>query len=175
MRPNPSNTHLPALLSPITAHRTPGHSRLHLTHPSGKTLGELRFLDSGAGLTLGDLHFTLERDDRFGYRMLAAKPIMSAEPVKGLEQLSIHHGERDYSARVSPLRNTAVARSEAGTEVARVSGGLLGLKYRLDFAATIPGPVPGSALVAVLLLAHLLVVRSRVYRAVPVHVPPGGL
>ena len=172
MRLDPPNTHLPPFRPPITAHRTPGRSRLHLTHPSGKTLGEIRFLDSGADLTLGVLHITLKRDDRFGYRMRAtAGPIMSAEPVKGLEQLSIHHGGQDYSARVSPLRNTAVARSEAGAEVARVSGGLLGLKYRLDFAAA----VPDAALVAVLLLAHLLVVRSRVYRAVPVHVPPGGL
>lgn len=168
--PNPLATHLP---NPFVAHRTPGRPTLRLTHPGGERIGELIIRDPGADILLSGLCATLERDGRFRYRMLAdGKELLSAAPSgRGVERLSIYHARDTYEARVSPLRNTATARSDESVETARVSGGLLGLKYQVSFDA---GDRCGP-LVALLILHHLLVVRSRAYRAIPIRLPPGGL
>lgn len=157
----------------LLARRTPGRPTIPFSRPSGERAGEIVIQDSGADIVLGDLSATLERDARFRYRMLTGgKELVSAAPSgRGLERLSIHHADQTYEARISPLRNTAVAHADDGTETARVSGGLLGLKYQLDFDTE----DPRGSLIAVLILYHLLVVRSRAYRAIPIRLPPGGL
>ena len=168
--PDPLVTHPP---NPLVAHRTPGRSTLRLTRPGGEHIGEMVIQDPGADILLNGLSATLERDDHFRYRMLAGiEELLSAAPSgRGVERLSIHHAEDTYEARVSPLRNTATVHSDVGGEIARVSGGLLGLKYRVSFdAGDLSGP-----LVALLVLYHLLLVRSRAYRAIPAHLTPGGL
>lgn len=178
MTPNPKNTPplqdlQTSLTGSLLARRTPGRSKIPFSHPSGEIVGEIAIQDSGADIVLGDLSVVLERDAHFRYRMLAAgKELLSAAPSdRGLERLSIHYGDRTYEARISPLRNTAVAHADDGTETARVSGGLLGLKYQIDFDTEDPRGLP----IAVLILYHLLTVRSRAYRATPVRLPPGGL
>lgn len=166
----PSN--LRDLPNPFIAHRTPGKARIALTNPSGDGIGELKINGSGADIVLEDLAANMERDDRFRYRMTAGdEELLTAAPLdRSLERLLIHVSTNTYEARVSPLRNVATVLS-GGNEAAQVSGGLLGLKYRIHFSDTDShGP-----LVAIMAFLHLLVARSRAFRATPVHVSPGGL
>ena len=144
-----------------------------LTDLEGRSLGEMTVRDGGADILLGGLFATLEREGHNRYTMLVGgEEALHAEPPGGgLERLAVHHGEELYEARVSPLRNTATVRSRAGAEVARVSGGLLGLRYRLGF----DGGERRASYVALLAFYHLLLVRSRAFRAVPAHLTPGGL
>ncbi len=174
--PNTPLSNLRDLPNPFYAHRTPGKARIVLTDPStnyvGDGIGELRINGSGADIVLKDLAANLERDDRFGYRLATGgKELLRAGPSgQGLERLRIHVSTNTYEARVSPLRNTATVLSD-GHEAAQVSGGLLGLKYRIHFSEM----DLHSPLVAIVAFFHLLVVRSRAFRATPVHVSPGGL
>lgn len=171
MKPNPPDTSRHnlqrGLSGALLARRTPGRSTVLLLLPSGERFGELTIRDSGADLVAGDLSATLEHNARFHYRMFdGAGELLNATPSgRGLERLTLRCGDRVHEVHASPLRNTATARSGEGVETARVSGGLLGLRYRLDFEE---GDGLGL-LVAVLLLHHLLVLRSRAYRAVPAH------
>jgi len=170
--PKTSPSNLRGLPNPFIAHRTPGKARIALTNPSGDRIGELRINGSGADIVLEDLAANLERDDRFRYRMTAGdEELLTAAPLdRSLERLLIHVSTNTYEARVSPLRNVATVLS-SGNEAAQVSGGLLGLKYRIHFSDTDShGP-----LVATMAFLHLLVARSRAFRATPVHVSPGGL
>lgn len=143
-----------------------------MTNPAGDGIGELRINGSGADIVLEDLAANVERDDRFRYRMTVGdEELLTAAPLdRSLERLLIHVSTNTYEARVSPLRNVATVLS-GGNEAAQVSGGLLGLKYRIHFSDTNShGP-----LVAIMAFLHLLVARSRAFRATPVHVSPGGL
>lgn len=163
----------PITPNPFFAHRTPGRSKMPLTDLEGRSLGGLTVRDSGADILLGDLRASLEISGRFQYAVrLGDDMLLSAEPsAGGWEKLVIRSGDKHYDARVSPLRNTATARSGEGVEAARISGGLLGLKYRLDFDAG----DPEAPYLSLLLLYHLLLARSRAYRAIPAHLTPGGL
>ncbi len=170
--PKTAPSNLRDLPNPFFAHRTPGKARIVLTSPAGDGIGELRMNGSGVDIVLKDLAANLECDDCFGYRLTAGdKELLRAAPSgRGLERLFIHVSTNTYEARVSPLRNAATVLSD-GNEAAQVSGGLLGLKYRIHFSGTdLHGP-----LVATVAFFHLLVVRSRAFRATPVHVSPGGL
>lgn len=132
-----------------------------LLHPSGERFGELDIRGDGAELVTSELSATLERDARFHYRMFDGDvELLAAAPSgRGSEKLKVWRGDRTYESHTSPLRNTAAARSSTGIETALVSGGLLGLRYHLGFDAGDELPV------AALLLSHLLVLRSRAFRA----------
>ncbi|HEV2094376.1 MAG TPA: hypothetical protein VGR18_14545 [Rubrobacter sp.] len=86
---------------------------------------------------------------------------LTAETVGSATTLTLRSGDRAYEARISLLRNSAVARSSDEGEAARVSGGLTNRRYRAVFDPEDPASLP----VAVFLLHHTFALRSRAYRA----------
>lgn len=121
--------------------------RLHLGGVSG---AELRSTGSPA---------TFEASGG-GYRMVAdGEEILSAAPKgRSVSELEVLCGGRSYEARLSLLRNLAVASSASGERAAYLSGGLTGRSYEVFFAEGDAFPV------AVFLLWYVVAHRRRAYR-----------
>ncbi len=101
-----------------------------LARRDGEAIGALRTRGLAnaqvARLEAGGLLAVMERDTPARYRMLTdGAETLAAGPAGRLaDALKITCGDRSYEARMSFLRNSAVARSPAGTEAARLRGGL---------------------------------------------------
>ncbi len=116
-----------------------------------------------ARLEAGGLLSVIEWDASSRYRMLTGgAETLAAGPVsRPADVLKITCGDRSYEARMSLLRNAAVASSPAGTRTARLRGGLAGRHYEAAFDAQDAGALP----VAILLLYHTATLRRRAYLA----------
>jgi hypothetical protein len=87
--------------------------------------------------------------------------VLTARAAGSASVLTLRSGGTTYEASISPLRNSATARSSAGREAARVSGGLTNRRYRVTFDPQDPASLP----VAVFLLHHTFALRSKAFRA----------
>jgi hypothetical protein len=106
------------------------------------------------------------------YRMIAEDgEILTAAPKRhSTDELEISCDGRTYGARVSLLRNLALASHPGGERVVCLSGGLTSRSYEALFAAG-----DGCALpVAIFLLWHVVTNRRRAYRAYRMGSPRGG-
>lgn len=136
-----------------------------LVRRDGEAFGALRTrgLASAevARLEAGGLLSVIERDAPSRYRMLTggAETLAAGPAGRSADALKITCGGRSYEARMSFLRNAAVARSPAGTQAARLRGGLVGRVYEAAFDAQDAGALP----VAILLLYHTATLRRRAY------------
>ena len=116
----------------------------------------------GAQLDAGPLRARIERGTRSRYRMLTGETeTLVAEPAGSSVALEITCADRRYEARISLLRNTAVARAPGGAETARATGGFAGRSYDALFDAGDERSLP----VAVFLLYHAVALRRRVFQA----------
>ncbi len=93
----------------------------------------------------------------------SGEEVLVAGPIeRSINELEISCGGRNYEARISFLRNLAVAHHlPDGRRAARLSGGLMGRSYEVLFAAEDECALP----VAVFLLWHVAANRRRAYRA----------
>lgn len=136
-----------------------------LARRDGEAFGALRTRGLAnaqvARLEAGGLLSVIEREAPHRYRMLTGgAETLAAEPAgRSADVLKITCGDRGYEARISFLRNVAVARSPAGTQAARLRGGLAGRHYEAAFDAQDAGALP----VAILLLYHTATLRRRTY------------
>ena len=133
-----------------------------LLDTGGREFGRLRLRGlSVAEFMSGDYAAILEKSGG-SYRMVAdGEEVLVAGPKeRTIDELEISCGGRTYEARISFLRNLAVARhAYDGERTARLSGGLAGRSYEATFADD------GGALpVAVFLLWHVAANRRRAYR-----------
>ena len=133
-----------------------------LLDPDGEEFGRL-LLDGGSSAEFrsGDRVFKLEASGK-RYRMVADGEEMLAAGPKGrsIDELEISCGGQTYEARISLLRNLAVASHPGGERVAHLSGGLAGRSYKALFDSEDGCTLP----VAVILLWHLTTNRRRAYR-----------
>ncbi len=133
-----------------------------LLGPDGEEFGRLR-LDGGSSAEFrpGDRVFKLEASGK-RYRMVAdGEEVLAAAPKgRSIDELEISCGSQAYEARVSLLRNRAVASHPGGERVAYLSGGLTGRSYKALFDSEDRCALP----VAVFLLWHLTANRRRAYR-----------
>ena len=137
-------------------------SEFALSSRSGEEFGRLRVHGlGGAQLEAGGTRAEIERTA--GYRMLTGcVETLVAEPARGRGALEVRCGSRTYEAGLDLLRNTAVARSPAHGEAARITGGgLTNRSYEADFDAGDDGALP----VALFLLYHTVALRRRVFLA----------
>ncbi len=86
---------------------------------------------------------------------------LTAETTGSATNLILRSGDRAYEARISLLRNSAVASLSDERESVRVSGGLTNRRYRAIFDPQDPVSLP----VAVFLLHHTFALRRGAYRA----------
>jgi len=116
---------------------------------------------SGAELRSGDSIARFETSGR-RYQMLAdGKEVLVAAPKgRSIDELKILCGGQIYEARVSFLRNLALAYAPDGEGVARLSGSLTGRSYEIHFASKEGCAFP----VAVFLVWHGGANRRRAYR-----------
>ncbi len=140
-------------------------TKFALLTSEGEEFGRLYLsVSSGAEFTYGSSVAAFEASGR-RYRMIAdGEEVLVAGPKeRSIDELEIFCGGRTYEARVSLLRNLALAHQAPGGErTARLSGGLTGRSYEAIFAND-----DGCALpVALFLLRHVAANRRRVYRAV---------
>lgn len=135
---------------------------LILLTAEGEPFGRLTAGEAGkTRLRAGDLAAWIEPWADETYRMMTGdEEILTAEPTSSAATLTLRSGDRAYEARVSLLRNSAVARSSGGREAARVSGGLTNRRYRAIFDPQDPVSLP----VAIFLLQHTVTLRSKAYR-----------
>jgi hypothetical protein len=136
-------------------------SELSLSSRSGEEFGRLRVEGlEGARLEAGGARATIERvASASRYRMLADNEEVLVEVAGGTEASQAKLGERLYEIRLSPLRNTAVARSTEGSEAARVAGGLINRSYEASFDVR----DEGSLSLAFFLLYRIVALRSRAF------------
>jgi hypothetical protein len=137
-----------------------------LSGRSGEEFGRLQVHGlEGAQLEVGSTRAKIERTARSRYRMLTdSAETLVAEPTRGVSgalEVRLRCGSRTYEARLKLLRNTAVARSSGGEEVARISGGLTNRSYEAVFDSGDEGSVP----LAVFLLYLTVALRRRVFLA----------
>ena len=115
----------------------------------------------GSRMQVGDLSAAVVPTPDGGHEITTGDAVtLTVEPVCPKTALRLTTGNRAYEANVSPLRNTAVARSSDGEETARVSGGLAGRRYGATFDPEDPAALP----IAVFLLKHLTDLRSTAFR-----------
>ena len=87
--------------------------------------------------------------------------LVAGPKERTIDELEISCGGQTYEAKISFLRNLAVARhAYDGERTARLSGGLAGWSYQATFADD-----RGALPVAVFLLWHVVANRRRAYRA----------
>lgn len=137
-------------------------SEFILLNSNGQEFGRLRLHGRPAAeLESRDYPATLETSGG-RYRMVAEDgEILTAAPKKRSSgELEISCGRRTYGARVSLLRNLAVASYPGGERVVRLSGGLAGRSYEALFAAGDECAFP----IAIFLLWHVVTNRRRAYR-----------
>ena len=137
-------------------------SEFILLNQSGEESGRLRIDGpAGAEVEAGDLRAVIERAPHARHRMLTGgAETLVAQALGSPDILEIRCGGRRYEARLSLLRNTALARASGGQEVARVTGGLTNRSYEAVFEAEDEGTLP----VAVFLLYHTVALRRRAYQ-----------
>jgi hypothetical protein len=133
-----------------------------LLTPDEEEFGRLRLHGiSGAELRSGDSIARFETSGR-RYRMLAdGKEVLVAAPKgRSIDELKIFCGGQIYEARVSFLRNLALAYAPDGEGVARLSGSFTGRSYEIHFATKDGCAFP----VAIFLVWHGAANRRRAYR-----------
>ena len=137
-------------------------SEFILLKEGGEEFGRLRIHGlADAEVETQDLHAAIERAPHAHHRMLTGDAeTLAAKPLNSPDTLEIWCGGRRYEARLSLLRNTALARASGGQEVARVTGGLTNRSYEAVFEAEDEGTLP----VAVFLLYHTVALRRRAYQ-----------
>jgi hypothetical protein len=139
-------------------------SEFVLSDRSGEEFGRLQANGpEDAELKWGSTRAKIERTAPSHYRMLTgAAETLVADPVRNTSgALKLRCADRTYDARVELLRNTAVARSSEGGEVARIAGGLTNRSYEAVFDLGDEGSLP----VAVFLLYHTAALRRRAFLA----------
>jgi hypothetical protein len=139
-------------------------SEFVLSSRSGAGFGRLQVHGSeGAELRAGSTIAKIERTAPSRYRMLTdAAETLAANPARNtFGALELRCADRTYDARLSLLRNTAVARSPEGGEATRIAGGLTNRSYEVVFDAGDEGSLP----VAVFLLYHTVALRRRAFVA----------
>ncbi|HET7478036.1 MAG TPA: hypothetical protein VFJ72_00830 [Rubrobacteraceae bacterium] len=138
-----------------------------LTDRSGTPFAELRARGGRVTLTAGSLEIEIEGDSRGGYRMLSGGTELAraASPGGSATVLRVECAGQAYEARLRLLSNVTVVHtldgSEEVSEVARLSGGLAGRRYKAVFDAEVQGALP----VAILVLYHSVTLRRRIYLA----------
>jgi hypothetical protein len=135
-----------------------------LSGRGGEAFGRLRVHGpEGAEFEAGNTRAVIERTGRSGYRMVTGgAQTLAAEPARGTSDvLEVRCKDRFYETRLYLLRNTAVARSSGGEEVARLTGGLTNRSYEAIFDAGVEGSLP----IAVFLLHHTVALRRRAFLA----------
>lgn len=131
---------------------------------NGSEIG--RLLTDGtksARFSSSSLEASIERTPDGGYEMFLGdvRLLMTRPLTASLETLAITVGENECPARISFLRNEAVASSPGRGELTRLEGGLLGRRYEVALEENAAAALP----VAVLLLYLTATFRRRVYRA----------
>jgi hypothetical protein len=138
-------------------------TKFALLSPGGEKFGQLRLRGSSvAEFESGDHAATFKRSAR-SYRMVAdGEEVLAATPKgSSIDELEISCGSgQTYEAKVSFLRNLAVASYPGGERVVRLSGGLTSRSYEVLFAAEDACALP----VALFLLWHVTANRRRAYR-----------
>lgn len=135
---------------------------LILAHRDGEEFGRLRIDgQERAEFEAQDLRATIERAARSRYGMLVGGTEVLAQVAGSADASEVRCDDRIYEVRLALLRNAAVARSSAGTEAARVVGGLTNRSYEVFFDVGDEGALP----LAVFLLYRIVVLRRRVFLA----------
>lgn len=140
-------------------------TRFILLGPDGGEFGKLRLHGaSKARFESVDYSATLETSGG-RYRMLDFYPgggeVLTANTSRrSTGELEIYCEGQTYGARVSLLRNLAIASYPGGERAIRLSGSLTGRSYDALFAADDGGMLP----VAIFLLWYLAANRRRAYR-----------
>jgi len=133
-----------------------------LPSPDGEEFGWLR-LDgtSAAELRSKEYVVTFEALGR-RYRVVMGGEEVLVAGSKGysVNELEILCGAQNYEARISLLRNRAVASYPEGGRAVRLSGGLAGRSYETVFAIEDQCTLP----IALFLLWHVVANRRRAYR-----------
>ena len=131
----------------------------------GEPFGRLTAGEDGrTHLQAGDLTAWIEALPDATYAMTTGdEKTLTAETAGSATDLILRSGDRAYEARISLLRNSAVARMSDERESARVSGGLTNRRYRAAFDPQDPVSLP----VAVFLLHHAFALRRGAYRTGP--------
>ncbi len=129
----------------------------------GEPFGRLTAGEAGeTRLQAGDLAAWIEPRTDSTYAMTTdGEETLTAENAGSATALTLRSGDRVYDASISPLRNSAVARSSDEREAARVSGGLANRRYRAAFDPQDPASLP----VAIFLLHRAFALRSSAFRA----------
>lgn len=135
---------------------------LTLLTRTGEPFGRLTAGDAGkTRLQAGDLAAWLEPRTGAAYAMTTdGDEILAAENANSATTLTLRSGDRAYEARISLLRNSAVARLSDGSEAARVSGGLTNRRYRATFDPQDPFSLP----IAIFLLHRTFALRSSAFQ-----------
>ena len=138
---------------------------LVLLTAAGEPFGRLTAGEAGGThLQAGELAAWIEPRTDATYGMRAGdENILTAQPTGSPVTLALRSGTRAYEARISPLRNSAVAHPQHGGETAHVSGGLANRRYRATFDPQDPASLP----VAIFLLHHAFTLRRSSFRAGP--------
>ncbi len=138
---------------------------LILLTQQGEPFGRLTAGEDGkTHLRAGDLTAWIEALPGATYAMTTGdEKTLTAETTGSATNLILHSGDRAYEARISLLRNSAVASLSDERESARVSGGLTNRRYMAIFDPQDPVSLP----VAVFLLHHTFALRRGAYRAGP--------
>ncbi len=130
---------------------------------NGAEFGRLAQDRSGnAEFEAGSLKARIERQANAAYRMVSSgAEILTAVPrERSADRLRIECAGRVYEARISLLRNTAMACSEDGVEVVRLTGGFV----RRGYEAAFDMEAAGAMSIAILLLYHTATARRWAYR-----------
>jgi len=130
---------------------------------NGEPFGRLTEGEAGrTRLQAGGLAAWIEPPTGAAYAMTTGDDAtLTAEAACSAAALTLRSGDRAYEARISLLRNSAVARLSGERETARVSGGLTNRRYWAVFDPQDPASLP----VAVFLLHRTFALRRGAYRA----------
>jgi len=131
----------------------------------GEPFGRLTAGEDGrTHLQAGDLTAWIEALPDATYAMTTGyEKTLTAETTGSATDLILRSGDRAYEARISLIRNSAVASLSDERDSARVSGGLTNRRYMAIFDPQDPVSLP----VAVFLLHHTFALRRGAYRAGP--------
>ena len=134
---------------------------LALFTPANEPFGQLLGDAAGPHFRAGDLEAEIRQGESNRYTMtIGDTEILASEPAGSPTILSLSSGDRLYEARISLLSNRATARSSAGAETARLSGGLTNRRYRAIFDPEDPTSLP----IAIFLLHQIIELRGKAYR-----------
>lgn len=127
----------------------------------GTEFGRLRVDDlRSARFVAEDFKAEVEKTPDNGYRVFSGGGQLLSAESSSAETLDVACAGKVYKARVSFLRNAAVARSPAGDEVSRLEGNFTGRRYTVEM-----DDEPAALPISILLLYHTATLRKRVYQA----------